>query len=311
MQEDYNLLHKDKKKIPMRFPPLYQGIFLMIAGIFLYSLSDVIVKLLSDRYSAFHIIFMRSTFALPLIFLLHIRKHSIARIFQVNIREQLIRNAFLSLASILSIYSLSLIPLAEYAVFIYGAPLLVILLSRPILGEAITKKNVFCTSIGFFGVIISFNPSIQYVVHMGAVIACVAAFSYALGMILTSLQGRTTPPLVMVFWNTLSCALVGLCGTLFVPLTLDVKDLIYFVIEALIHVSSSLMIVRSFQLTPISLTSSLNYTAIIWATLFDYLIWKQTPQPHLILGAACILGCGMQYLYGVRLKKQEKIAHET
>jgi drug/metabolite transporter (DMT)-like permease len=53
------------------------------------------------------------------------------------------------------------------------------------------------------------------------------------------------------------------------------------------------MISQAFRLAPATLVAPLDYTALIWATAFGWLIWAEVPDSATYLGAAIIIASGV------------------
>jgi len=276
----------------------------------LLSIGDVFFKVLSSAYSPFHIILMRSLLALPFLLILLKRKQNLSEIFQINLKAQLIRNGALSIALLLTIYSLSLLPLAEYAVLFSSGPFFIALLSIPLLGESVSRTRWCCIIAGFIGVVIALNPSPQHMIQFGGMTALMGAFLYGIGVVITSHQGRKTPALVQTICHAITCIFVGLCGTLFIPISFVLSDLPYFLGSGCIYIAANLTITESFKLAPTSYTAPMNFTAILWASLFGYMIWDQWPEANLIAGAILIVGSGIYMIFDER-KKDYSIALES
>ncbi len=279
-------------------------------GICLLSVGDVFLKILSSTYSPFHVLLMRSLIALPFLLLLLKKKQNLSNIFQVNVKAQILRNGALSLSLLLRIYSLSLLPLAEYSVLFCSGPFFMALLAIPLLGETVSKTHWMCILAGLGGVIIALNPSPHHMIQSGGITTLIAAFLYGIGVVLTSKLGRKTSSLVQTIWHAMTCTVVSLCGALFIPFSFLLSDLPYFLAAGLIYIVANVTITESFKLAPTSYTAPLNYTSILWASLFGYLLWNQWPEANLIAGAILIVGSGIVMISDDR-KKDKTTALEA
>ncbi len=276
----------------------------------LLSLGDVLLKLLSSTYSPFHIILMRALVGLPFLLILLKRKQNFSEIFQIDVKVQLLRNGALSIALLLTIYSLSLLPLAEYSVLFSSGPFFIALLSVPLLGESVSKTRWLCILVGFIGVVIALNPSPYHMIQFGGITALLAAILYGTGVVLTSLQARKTSSLVQIIYHAITCIVVGLCGTFFIPIPISLSDLPYFLMAGFLYIATNVTITESFKWAPTSYTAPVNYTAILWASLFGYVIWDQWPEINLIAGAVLIVGSGIFMIFDER-RQDYSIALES
>ena len=66
-----------------------------------------------------------------------------------------------------------------------------------------------------------------------------------------------------------------------------------FMLMGAISVGALLCINRSLKLAPASVVVPYQYTMIVWAVMFGYLVFGDTPQPMTLLGAAIIIAAGI------------------
>ena len=50
---------------------------------------------------------------------------------------------------------------------------------------------------------------------------------------------------------------------------------------------------ESLKYAPVSLTASMDYSNLLWSTLYGYLIWSYWPGMSLWIGAPVIIGAGI------------------
>jgi drug/metabolite transporter (DMT)-like permease len=60
-------------------------------------------------------------------------------------------------------------------------------------------------------------------------------------------------------------------------------------------------ITEAFRRAPASLIAPLEYTALLWGLLADWLLWNTLPDRTVLAGAAVIVGCGLYLLRGERV----------
>jgi S-adenosylmethionine uptake transporter len=52
-------------------------------------------------------------------------------------------------------------------------------------------------------------------------------------------------------------------------------------------------ITRALSLAPASLLAPFQYTAIVWAGIMGWLVWRDVPTPRILLGNGIIIACGL------------------
>jgi drug/metabolite transporter (DMT)-like permease len=58
-----------------------------------------------------------------------------------------------------------------------------------------------------------------------------------------------------------------------------------------------LCLTNAFRLAPVATASPFEYTALIWATLFGYLLWQELPDKFIVIGAVIVVASGLYILY--------------
>jgi drug/metabolite transporter (DMT)-like permease len=101
----------------------------------------------------------------------------------------------------------------------------------------------------------------------------------------------------MLFW--FSMFLIISSGA-FAPLewvTPHGSDLAVFVVLACGGTVGQFLLTQAFRYGEISFLAPLEYTALIWATLFGFLFWQQFPTPTVLAGAAIIVACNLYVVH--------------
>jgi drug/metabolite transporter (DMT)-like permease len=88
-------------------------------------------------------------------------------------------------------------------------------------------------------------------------------------------------------------------------LTPGPRDFGLFLLAGGLAVLASLCVNRSLKLAPASVVVPYQYSMIIWAAIFGYLVFGDVPQPITALGAAIIIGAGL-YIF----LRERNLGHE-
>jgi drug/metabolite transporter (DMT)-like permease len=91
-----------------------------------------------------------------------------------------------------------------------------------------------------------------------------------------------------LFWASVVLVLGGAALTPFHWVPLRESDYLAFAVFALVGTFGQFLLIQAFRHAQVSLLASLEYTAIIWATLFGFLFWNQLPTLTVLAGAAII-----------------------
>src|SRR3954447_19806571 len=103
----------------------------------IYSTHDVVVKFLGGVYSPFQIIFFSTLFGFPIVTIMLMRDTTDGNLRPRHPWWTALRTGAAVLSTALVFYAFSTLPLAQTYAIIFAAPLLITILSVPILGETV------------------------------------------------------------------------------------------------------------------------------------------------------------------------------
>ncbi len=134
-------------------------VMIALTGWFLYVISDVINKLLTQDYPVSEIIGLSYLAGLCLIIPYIVIRYDWHALFPPQKwKWHVARGVSGALGGLLGVHALQSIPLADFYGIIFLTPLLLCLLSHFILKERIGKHRITCIVIGFIGVLILAGP---------------------------------------------------------------------------------------------------------------------------------------------------------
>lgn len=303
------------------------GIALCVFGLFLFAVQDIAIKWLSGDYSVLQIVFIRGAVAVPLVFL------AAALIgHRLKIRSArpglLITRGALGFLSYLAYYmALAALPLVDVVTIVFAAPVLVTVMSAVVLKEAVGARRWTALAVGFFAIVIVVGPSGDFR-HLATVLALLAAFTYACQNLLTRVIGASEEPWTVILYamfafiagSVTASVLVALFAPALLagPVAATVDDAaLQFLLRPWVWPPPGdglLMLflgfntalafycmARAYRETPVSVVAPFEYTYILWAVLFGYLIWGETPRVATLAGVALLIGSGF-YIFRRELK---------
>lgn len=272
-----------------------RGIAWMLLTMGLFVSMDALAKWLTQHYPVPQVIWARYAFHfLLLAAFLNVRVPRLAR--SRNLKLQIGRSLLLVATTTLFFFGISQVPLATASALMYVAPLIVTLLSIPLLGEPVGPRRLTSVAIGFVGAVIILRPGAS-VFDLAALLPLGAACSYALYQITTRMLSAVDQPLTTLFYT----ALVGaVLATLAVPFFWQAPDLrgwgVMVAVGGLGAVSQFCLI-KAFQAAPASVVTPFGYSSILWATFYGWLLFGDLPDLWTLLGAGVIVGSGLYILH--------------
>jgi drug/metabolite transporter (DMT)-like permease len=265
------------------------GIGLMLAGVCFFSLGDALGKFMVATYSVGELLLLRAAASLTLVAPLIWRSRGAFPLIQ-RPGLQLLR-IMLSISEIAAFFAAAVyLPLTDIITFYLAAPIFVTALSAILLGEHVDARRWAAVGIGFCGVLIALRPSAG-VFGWPAAIALGGSVGFAFLMVVTRLL-RGTPNIVLASMQFSGTFLFGIVTIPFGWVTPDLRDFGFFMLAGGLAVLASLSVNRSLKLAPASVVVPYQYSMIVWAAIFGYLVFADVPSMATIAGAAIIIGAG-------------------
>jgi drug/metabolite transporter (DMT)-like permease len=123
-------------------------------------------------------------------------------------------------------------------------------------------------------------------------ISLVGSFTFAL-MVIQSRQLRGTTDTALVFWQTVAVLVAGLAMAPFGWVTPTGIDFGLLCLLGVVSMIAHLCINRSLKLAPAAVVAPIHYTLLLWAIVFGYFVFGDSPKPGMLAGAAIIIGAGI------------------
>jgi drug/metabolite transporter (DMT)-like permease len=266
------------------------GIGLMVAGIWLFSFGDAIGKYIVASYPVGELLLLRAAAALVLMAPAIWQQRSD---FLTLERPwlQLVRVGLSTLEVLAFFVAVIYLPLADVITYYLASPIFVTAGSAIFLGEKVGWRRWSAVLVGFAGVLVALQPSAQSVTWP-ALIALGGSLSFAVLMLVTR-SLRATPDIVLASTQFVGTFVVGAALAPFGWLAPSLSHIGLFVAAGAISVGALLCVNRSLRLAPASVVVPYQYSMIIWAVMFGYLVFGDVPTLATIAGAAIIIGAGI------------------
>jgi drug/metabolite transporter (DMT)-like permease len=266
------------------------GIALMLAGIFLFSVNDALGKWLVATYTVGQVLLIRSLAALVLLAPFIWRD---VKAFAAAPRWglQLVRAALATIEVACFYWAVAYLPLADVMAYYLAGPIFVTAIAGTVLREPVGWRRWSAVVVGFLGVIVCLRPGVT-ALTWPALIALVGSFTFSLSMISTRYL-RGTGGTVLVTTQTVAALAFG---ALIAPIgwvTPSPGDFALLALLGMVAMVSHVCVNRSLVLAPASVVVPYQYTTIVWAVLFGYLVFGDVPDAFMLTGAAIIIGAGL------------------
>jgi drug/metabolite transporter (DMT)-like permease len=291
----------------------------LCGGIAIFSSQDWILKYVSGTYPLSEAIAIRTIAALPFLVAMVHMGGGLARLVSRRFFKHMVRG--LIMLSAYSTYYLALpaMKLAEAVTLYFMGPLFITALAIPILGEKLQARRVLVLLIGFCGVIVTCRPGVG-VFEVASLLPVYAAFAYGVAQLMARQIGGTESAAVMGFYQNViymlgAIVLAALFGHgafayegLHPSLAFLLRpwsfarpfDLFLLACCGPIAAAGTVMLSHAYRIAEANYVAPFEYTALIWAASWGFLIFNEVPDLYTYAGAALIVGAGLYMLFSGR-----------
>lgn len=304
-----------------------RGILALVLGIAIFSIQDVILKLLSGEYPLHQAMVIRSLTALPChLAIVWWFDGRLSTITTPGWPKMLARGLLNFVAYTAYYLGLAYLPLADTIALFFTSPLFITLAAIVLLGERASTPSLIAVVAGFAGVLLVVKPS-GAGFDLAAVLPILGALGYALSMIAAGRLGRTESAAAMAFWGNvcfLLCALIlsavygsgAFAGASHPSLAFltrgwvmpPASDLLLMASCGLIAAIGLTLLTYAYRVAPSSTVAPFEYSFMFWGVLWGWLFWDSIPDALGWVGIGVIIAAG---LIVVRKEEAPAAAVET
>lgn len=296
----------------MQMTATRRGILALTLGIAIFSVQDVILKLLSGDYPLHQAMLIRSLTALP--FHLAIVWWFDGRLSTITTPGwwKMLARGLLNFVAYTAYYlGLAYLPLADTIALFFTSPLFITLAAVLILRERVSTASLVAVAVGFAGVLLVVKPGGNGF-DLAALLPILGALGYALSMIAAGRLGRTESAAAMAFWGNVCfflCALVlsaiygsgAFAGASHPSLafltrgwvTPPMTDLLLMASCGLIAAIGLTLLTYAYRVAPSASVAPFEYSFMFWGLLWGWLFWDNIPDTLAWAGIAVIIGAGL------------------
>ena len=205
---------------------------------------------------------------------------------------QIVRAALLVISAVLFIVAIHILPLADASAILYLAPILITVLSVPLLGERVGVRRWAAVAIGFAGALIVIRPGTD-VLQPAVVVPLGAALSFALIQISSRSLGRTDPAMTTFVYTSLVAAVVASSAVPFFWVAPTVGGWLKMAALGLLAGGGQFAMIKAFAAAPAAVVAPFNYTGLVWAAVLGFAVFGDVPDAWTVVGAGLIIAGGL------------------
>lgn len=197
-----------------------------------------------------------------------------------------------------------LLPLAESTTLSFTTPIFAVILSALLLRERVGPWRWAAVVAGFLGILIIARPGQTHMPPLGTAVGLGAAFMVALISIQIRDLSRTDEPISIVFWFSAISSAFYLLGLPFFISAHSPFQWFLLIAIGVLGCVAQLLLTASLRFGQVASVIVMDYSSLVWATLYGWLVWDQLPPTATWLGAPLIIGAGALIAW-----REHRLAH--
>ncbi len=272
--------------------PNVKGALFALLAFGIFSTHDVIVKVLGGTYSPFQIVFFSVLLSFPLATLMLMRDSKPGTLVPVHPWWLALRTGAAAATGVSVFYAFSVLPLTQVYAIVFATPLLITVLAIPVLGERVRLRRWMAVLVGLGGVLVVLRPG-ETELSLGHLAALVGAVGGALASIVVRKIGSEERPAVMLLYPMVANFTLMACALPFVYVPMPIEHLGLLAIIATFAWFASRLVIAAYQSGEAAIIAPMQYSQIIWASIFGYAFFGETIDQPTAIGAGIIIASGM------------------
>ena len=280
-------------RAPSRTSRPLLGVLFMCTACALFPVMNGIVKLLAASYEPQQIVWFRIVSHLVLVAAVFMPRMGLGLLRTRRIGTQFVSSVMMLLSTLFFFSAVKSIPVAEAISVAFVAPLAVVLLAWPLLGERITFFRVAAVVVGFAGVLIVIRPG-SAVFQWASLLLLGSAICYAVYQILIRRLAGVDAPATSIFYSVLLGAIIMSIWLPFVwKMPTAWTDWALLCSLGVFGALGHYCVAKAMTYASANFVAPFNYTQMIGSVIVGYLMFAEVPDFYTWLGTAVVVGAGL------------------
>jgi len=278
----------------------FRGIIFAVSATILFASSDTISKYLSGGLPIIEFIWIR--YALNTLFALCLPRPT-PRPVRLSRHPvlQTLRGLCAVGSSVLFVMGVRQMTMAQATTISFLSPLLVTVLSIPLLHEVVGIRRWAAVATGMLGMIVVVRPGLDGF-QPAALFGVASASCWALSLILTRKLATDDPPRTTVLWSAVTGLLLLTLALPFSAVWPDWRQFGLSVGMGVLATGGQWLVILAHRIAAASVLAPMFYAQLIWSTLGGYLVFNNLPDEWTGAGATIIIASGLYTAHRERMR---------
>lgn len=272
--------------------PNAKGALLSLLAFGVYATHDVFIKSLGATYSPIQIVFFSVLLSFPLATVSLMRERAPSTLLPVHPWWIAARTVAAVITGFSAFYAFSNLSLTQTYAILFATPLIITVLSIPMLGEQVRLPRWIAVAVGLAGVFVVLRPGATEL-ELGHAAALLAAVTGAFAsIVLRKIGGEERPVVVMLYPMVANFVVMGAMLP-FVYVPMPIEHLGYFAVISVFAWIGGRIIISAYQTGEAAIVAPMQYSQILWATVFGFVFFNESLDLYTGIGAAIIIASGV------------------
>jgi drug/metabolite transporter (DMT)-like permease len=271
-----------------------KGMSFALAAISVFAVQDGISKHLASLYPPVFVVMIRYWVFAAFVIVIACNSAGGLKAAALSRRPtfQILRSLLLVVQILVSITSFARVGLAQTQAILQSTPLLVTMLSIPLLGELVGWRRWLAVIAGFAGVALILKPDAE-AFDGGLFLPLSGALIFAFYVIVTRLVSRTDAAMTSFFYTGVIGALaLSIIGPFYWS-SLAPFDWLWMGLLCVTGTSGHYFLIRAYDILDAVTVQPLMYLQLVFACIMGVAVFNETLSLHMVTGSCIVVGAGM------------------
>jgi drug/metabolite transporter (DMT)-like permease len=278
------------------------GALTMLSGLAMLPGMDAIAKHLSGHLPTVEVVWARFLFYVIAIAPVALSRYGIGAFRPARPRLQIMRGLLFAASAYCFFLAIARLPLADTMAVFFVYPLVILLASAALLGEAIGRLRWAMVIAGFAGALLVIYASKgetaaatlpKAEIHLGDAFALLSGVGYALGMMVTRRLAAHDPGLVTGVISALTGVALYSLAMPFAWQAPSGVDWLWMALMGGVAALGHFLLITAHRMATAAQLAPYGYAEIVSAIFFGLVVFGDWPRPVVWLGIAVIVASGI------------------
>lgn len=280
------------------------GYTFTLLAVTIFATQDGISKYLGTHYSPIFITMVRYWVFAAFVILIAMRSGGIARATSTKHPFlQILRGVLLAAEIVILVYGLSRVGMAMTQSIFQAAPLLITMLSVPLLGEKVGWRRWVAIFVGLFGVMLIIDPThVEFGWEL--MLPITATIMFAFYAIATRAVSKTDSSMTSFFYTGVGGATVLTMVGIFHMEPLAPHDWPWMAALCACGMASHYCLIRAYDILEAVEVQPLTYLQLVIGALIAVVVFHEKLSWNIIVGASIVVAAGLFSMFRERLRSK-------